>query len=74
MSLTVIFNGQPRTFDALPATSTLDKLLLELSLKADRIAVEHNGEIAPRASWPDTQVNSGDKLEVVHFVGGGATS
>lgn len=74
MSLTVIFNGQPRTFDALPATTTLDQLLLELSLKADRIAVEHNGEIAPRASWPGTQVNSGDKLEVVHFVGGGSTS
>lgn len=73
MSLTVIFNGQSRTFDALPATTTLDQLLLELSLKADRIAVEHNGEIAPRASWSNTQVNPGDKLEVIHFVGGGAT-
>ncbi len=74
MSLTVILNGQPRIFDNLPSATTLDVLLMELSLKADRVAVEHNGVIAPRASWLNVGVNSGDKLEVVHFVGGGSTS
>jgi thiamine biosynthesis protein ThiS len=35
------------------------------------VAVEHNGEIVPRASWPETVLEAGDRLEVVHFVGGG---
>jgi sulfur carrier protein len=43
-----------------------------MDLKGDRIAVEHNGQIVQRARWADTPVSSGDRLEVVHFVGGGA--
>ncbi|HJX84981.1 MAG TPA: sulfur carrier protein ThiS, partial [Candidatus Angelobacter sp.] len=35
------------------------------------VAVELNLEIAPRASWMTTQLKDGDKLEIVHFVGGG---
>jgi hypothetical protein len=35
------------------------------------VAVEHNGEIVPRAVWAKTTLNAGDRLEVVHFVGGG---
>ena len=42
-----------------------------MNLKGDRIAVEHNGQIVQRANWSDTTVYSGDRLEVVHFVGGG---
>jgi thiamine biosynthesis protein ThiS len=42
-----------------------------MALKVDRIAVEHNGQIVQRARWADTPVASGDRLEVVHFVGGG---
>ena len=42
-----------------------------MELRADRVAVELNGELAPRAAWAATAVRSGDKLEVVHFVGGG---
>jgi sulfur carrier protein len=34
--------------------------------------VEHNGEIVPRAGWAETALNGGDRLEVVHFVGGGS--
>jgi sulfur carrier protein len=41
-------------------------------LKGDRVAVELNGEIVPRAHWVETIVEEGDRLEVVHFVGGGA--
>jgi thiamine biosynthesis protein ThiS len=51
--------------------SSLDRLIAALDLKADRIAVEHNGEIVPRSAWNIAVVRSGDKLEIVHFVGGG---
>jgi len=71
MSLTVILNGQSRDFDALPEAASLEQLIGELGLKGDRVAVEHNGEIVPRAGWAGTTLNGGDRLEVVHFVGGG---
>jgi thiamine biosynthesis protein ThiS len=71
MSLTLILNGQPRVFDALEESSTLEDLIKELGLKGDRIAVEHNGEIAPRPNWSDQKLVNNDRLEVVHFVGGG---
>ena len=71
MSLTVILNGQSRSFDTLPQPASLEQLIGELGLKRDRVAVEHNGEIVPRAGWAETTLNGGDRLEVVHFVGGG---
>lgn len=71
MSLSLTINGQSRTFASLSPTATLAEVIAELNLKGDRIAVEHNGEIAPRASWAEMAVGSGDRLEVVHFVGGG---
>jgi sulfur carrier protein len=70
--LTIQLNGQPRSVAELSGTATLAQLVEALGLKSDRIAVEHNGEIAPRTTWPDTTIRSGDKLEIVHFVGGGA--
>jgi sulfur carrier protein len=69
--LTIQLNGQPRTLTGLPANTTLDHLIQALNLKADRVAVEHNGEIAPRTTWPNVAILNGDKLEIVHFVGGG---
>jgi thiamine biosynthesis protein ThiS len=47
-------------------------LLDWLKLPQDRIAVEYNLEIAPRGRWIDTAIHGGDRLEVVHFVGGGS--
>jgi thiamine biosynthesis protein ThiS len=72
MSLTIILNGQSRTFSTFPETGNLEQLIGELGLKSDRVAVEHNGEIVPRAVWAQTHVGAGDRLEVVHFVGGGS--
>jgi thiamine biosynthesis protein ThiS len=40
-------------------------------MKGDRVAVELNREIVPRPAWPSTPLTNGDKLEIVHFVGGG---
>ncbi len=71
MSLTLAINGQSRTFTNLEPPVTLAQVIAILKLKGDRIAVEHNGEIAQRPLWAETPVASGDRLEVVHFVGGG---
>ena len=72
MPLTLVLNGQSRTFDSLQQSAALNDLIAELGIQGDRVAVEHNGEIVPRASWPQTTLSAGDRLEVVHFVGGGA--
>ncbi len=69
MNLTI--NGVLREFPALSAGATLDALIEALELKGDRIAVEHNGDIVTRSRWVETPVTSGDKFEIVHFVGGG---
>ena len=46
-------------------------LLREFHLSEKRVAVELNGRVVSRADWPQTIVNDGDRVEVVHFVGGG---
>ena len=40
-------------------------------MKQDRVAVELNRDIVPRDKWNTTELNEGDRLEIVHFVGGG---
>jgi thiamine biosynthesis protein ThiS len=67
-----VLNGQPREFAQLSAPALLKDLIGELGLKGDRVAVEHNGSIVPRAEWESTPLNEGDRLEIVHFVGGGS--
>jgi thiamine biosynthesis protein ThiS len=64
-------NGEQRDF---PDGLTVATLVAQLGMKPDRVAVELNLEIVPRAQWETTQLKTGDKLEVVHFVGGGATA
>ncbi len=73
MGLTLTLNGQRRVFDALAETPSLDDLVVELGLKADRVAVEHNGQIVARPDWTSTRLHQEDRLEIVHFVGGGAS-
>ena len=51
--------------------ATVMALLESLGLGATLVAVERNGEIVPRAQHAATRLARGDKLEVVHFVGGG---
>jgi len=72
MDLTVVLNGQERALDGLEEGADLVRVVDALGLKADRVAVELNGDIVRRAAWGAMAVNSGDKLEVVHFVGGGS--
>jgi sulfur carrier protein len=71
MALTLILNGQSRAFDTLVPSTNLEQLIAELGLKSDRVAVEHNGKIVPRSEWGKAVLREGDRLELVHFVGGG---
>lgn len=50
----------------------LAQLVEQMGMKSDRVAVERNREIVSRAQWPDTRLAEGDRLEIVHFVGGGS--
>jgi sulfur carrier protein len=69
--MTLHINGEQREF---PDGLTIAGLVAQLGMKPDRVAVELNLEIVPRTNWEATILKSGDKLEVVHFVGGGSTS
>lgn len=64
-------NGEERDFGDKPAPFTLAALVETLGMKADRVAVELNRNIVPRDRWAETALAEGDKVEVVHFVGGG---
>jgi sulfur carrier protein len=67
-------NGEERDFSGTAQPFTLAALVETLGMKADRVAVELNREIAPRNRWSEIALNEGDRLEVVHFVGGGSES
>lgn len=67
-------NGQDRDFPRLEANPSLSNLIFLLQMQADRVAVERNGDIAPRTTWNTTILLEGDKLEIVQFVGGGSVS
>jgi thiamine biosynthesis protein ThiS len=66
--MTIRLNGEARE---VPEGLTLATLLEWLKLPSDRVAVERNLEIVPRDRWNHTPIQVGDRLEVVHFVGGG---
>ena len=68
--MTLQINGEARTF-ADPPPLTLAALIETLNMKSDRVAVELNRDIVPRDRWPQTPLKEGDRLEIVHFVGGG---
>lgn len=67
--MTLQINGESRQFDS---PLTLSGLVQQLGMKPDRVAVELNRQIAPRDQWPQTSLQDGDRLEIVHFVGGGS--
>jgi thiamine biosynthesis protein ThiS len=64
----LFINGDDRNFADL---SSLADLIDHLGMKGDRVAVELNLEIVSRTQWNATQLRDGDRLEIVHFVGGG---
>jgi thiamine biosynthesis protein ThiS len=66
MNLTV--NGEARTFGALPS---LAALVSALGLDGRKVAIERNLEIVPRSAYGKTALADGDRIEIVHFIGGG---
>ena len=69
LSLTV--NGEPRR---IACGASIADLVRSLELDPAKVAVEHNGTIAPRSSLGERVLGDGDVLEIVHFVGGGENS
>ncbi len=64
----LFINGDEKSFaDSL----SLAQLVEQLGMKGDRVAVELNREIVSRTQWSETALKDGDRLEIVHFVGGG---
>lgn len=61
-------NGEAREVD--PGT-TVGALLVQLGLGTTLVAVERNRDIVPRAQHASTELRDGDRIEIVHFVGGG---
>ena len=55
-----------------PEGTTLDQLVEQLALAPERLAIELNREVVRRAEWPLTSLTEGDRVEIVHFVGGGS--
>lgn len=62
-------NGEEREFSQ--TAISLTELIETLALGSQRVAVELNRAIVPRAAWDRTIVKDGDRIEIVHFVGGG---
>jgi len=67
-SISITVNGQVRS---MKPEAKLTELLAEMGLDSGRVAIERNLEILPRSAWAETALRSGDKYEIVHFVGGG---
>jgi thiamine biosynthesis protein ThiS len=67
--LHIQINGEPREVE--PNTS-LPQLVASLNLKAEQVAIELNQEVVRRSEWASTVLQADDKIEIVHFVGGGS--
>lgn len=64
----ILLNGEPRE---IAEASTVADLIAALDLGGRRIAVELNGEIAPRSRHAALILRTGDRVEIVHAIGGG---
>ncbi|WP_328184921.1 sulfur carrier protein ThiS [Marinobacter sp. OP 3.4] len=66
--MNVVLNGDARE---LPDEATLQWLIDDLGLAGKRLAVEVNEDIVPRSRHGDFRLSDGDRVEVVHAIGGG---
>jgi len=68
LTVRVYVNGEPREFSS---PLSLAQLIEELDLPPARIAVELNRDVVRRNDWSTTELRDDDRIEIVHFVGGG---
>ena len=61
-------NGEGRE---VPEGTTVEGLVRQLALAPERLAVELNHDVVRRDQWPARALAEGDRVEIVHFVGGG---
>lgn len=64
----VLVNGESRD---VPDSITLEEFIEHLALAPERLAIELNRRVVRRAHWSQTILTEGDRVEIVHFVGGG---
>ena len=64
----ITINGEKRELNE---NLTIDEMLENLALPAERIAVELNREVVRKKDWASIRLNDADKIEIIHFVGGG---
>ena len=64
----IVMNGDPLE---IVAGSSVEALLKQLDISRERVAVELNADIVPKADYEKQLLSDGDKIEIVHFVGGG---
>ncbi|QQS02175.1 MAG: sulfur carrier protein ThiS [Austwickia sp.] len=64
----VVVNGQP---EPAAAGQSLQAFVAAAGYVLDRIAIELNGDIVPKAAYSERLLRAGDRLEIVQFMGGG---
>lgn len=64
----LIINGESRDFSGI---TTVGELVASLKLDGRKVAVEKNLEIIPRSSYTATSLSTGDRVEIITFIGGG---
>jgi thiamine biosynthesis protein ThiS len=64
----VFVNGEQKDFET---AVSLSELIIQLDLPVPRIAIELNREVVRRSDWGSTMLRDDDRIEIVHFVGGG---
>jgi len=69
--LLIKVNGEPRE---VKENISLPELVASLSLKAEQVAIELNQKVVRRAQWAATTLQEDDRVEIVHFVGGGSAA
>ena len=67
-SMKILVNGETKEFEK---ELSISELLNELDLSSKLIAIELNKNVIRKKDWEDIKINENDKIEIVHFVGGG---
>jgi len=64
----VLLNGKNKT---IKDKTNLNLLLKKLSIESNKVAIEINGEVVPKNDYEKKIIKTNDKIEIVHFIGGG---
>ena len=65
----ILVNGEDRHFDA---PLSIAGLLTDLGVAVGKVAIERNLEIVPKSAYETIELSDGDRIEIVHLIGGGA--